>query len=173
MLDALRRAAEAKEAKAAEAKDGNKSASGITDAEAAAQCVIAKYAAENFRKDPHFQQLMRHAERIAVNRTVAGVHFPADSAAGMVLGQALSDYYLRRFGGTGSIPSRTFDGKKFKGDFSYESVLEKPQGDSEADICRSPELFTISQSTLLKHVWLAALDEWRPVRQSNAAGDSR
>jgi hypothetical protein len=36
--------------------------------------------------DPVFrQQLMRQAHRVAVNRTVAGVHFPVDSAAGHVL----------------------------------------------------------------------------------------
>ena len=41
------------------------------------------------RDDPLTTQLMRIAERVATNRTVAGVHFPADSVAGMVLAQAL------------------------------------------------------------------------------------
>ena len=32
------------------------------------------------------EQLLRLASRIAVNRTIAGVHFPVDSAAGAVIG---------------------------------------------------------------------------------------
>ncbi len=38
------------------------------------------------------RQLQRQAHRIAFNRIVAGVHFPVDLAAGMVLGQSLARY---------------------------------------------------------------------------------
>ena len=39
---------------------------------------------------------MRLATRIAVNRTIAGVHFPIDSAAGAVLGLTLGLYFVAR-----------------------------------------------------------------------------
>jgi hypothetical protein len=42
--------------------------------------------------------LMRQAARIAINRTIAGVHFPVDSAAGQMLGLSIADYLLRRAG---------------------------------------------------------------------------
>ena len=40
------------------------------------------------------KQLMRLAARIAINRTVAGVHFPVDSAAGALLGLTLGQYLV-------------------------------------------------------------------------------
>jgi hypothetical protein len=42
------------------------------------------------------EQLMRQASRVAINRTVAGVHFPVDSAAGQVLGLTLGRYFVLR-----------------------------------------------------------------------------
>jgi hypothetical protein len=44
------------------------------------------------------EMLMRQAARIAINRTIAGVHFPVDSAAGQMLGLSIADYLLRRAG---------------------------------------------------------------------------
>lgn len=44
-------------------------------------------------------ELFRLAHRIATNRTVAGVHFPADSAAGALLGCGLADFVLAQAGG--------------------------------------------------------------------------
>ena len=41
-------------------------------------------------------QLQRQAARIAINRTIAGVHYPIDSVAGRILGTSLAEYFLAR-----------------------------------------------------------------------------
>jgi membrane-associated phospholipid phosphatase len=43
-----------------------------------------------------YQELLAQASRVAINRTVAGLHFPIDSIAGSKLGSALSEYLLVR-----------------------------------------------------------------------------
>ena len=58
-------------------------------------------------------QLFRLACRIAVNRTVAGVHFPADSAAGAVLGIQLGRLLLARATPVGAVARASFDGRQF------------------------------------------------------------
>ncbi|MDN5569448.1 MAG: phosphatase PAP2 family protein, partial [Paracoccus sp. (in: a-proteobacteria)] len=58
-------------------------------------------------------QLYRLACRIAVNRTVAGVHFPADSAAGAVLGIQLARHLLARAKEKGTVARASFDGRQF------------------------------------------------------------
>ena len=58
-------------------------------------------------------QLFRLACRIAVNRTVAGVHFPADSAAGAVLGIQLGRWLLARAMPVGAVAAASFDGRRF------------------------------------------------------------
>jgi hypothetical protein len=85
------------------------------------------------------QQVMRQAYRVAVNRTVAGVHFPIDSIAGHVLGTSLGEYFVarckRKLGGNGMITSRYFKGKDINAndphgnpDFDYHEPL------SDADV---------------------------------------
>jgi membrane-associated phospholipid phosphatase len=58
--------------------------------------------------------MMRVASRIAINRTVAGVHFPVDSAAGAVLGLALGEYLVKRCEGATVNGGWKFDGPEFK-----------------------------------------------------------
>jgi PAP2 superfamily len=68
-----------------------------TEAHTVAQVLWALLsAADSSRDDAWFEQLMRQASRIAVNRTVAGLHFPVDSAAGQLLGLTLGDYLVKR-----------------------------------------------------------------------------
>jgi membrane-associated phospholipid phosphatase len=112
-----------------------------------------------------FVQLMRIAERIAINRTVAGVHFPADSVAGMVLGQTLAEFYLARCG-AGKVWSRTFDGRGFEGDFCYENVRNlryvKRKGsehEGQPIITQSDDSLEIEPSKLLKYLWSEAIEE--------------
>ncbi|WCR14068.1 phosphatase PAP2 family protein [Paracoccus seriniphilus] len=82
-------------------------------------------------------QLYRLACRIAINRTVAGVHFPADSAAGAVLGIQLGRYMFQRaraeITGSGELGHASFDGSKFTDgahprDFHYAILNEMTTG---------------------------------------------
>ena len=115
-------------------------------------------------------QLMRHAERIATNRTVAESHFPADSVAGMVLALSLSEFFLARFAGSKDVRSRSFDGRQFDEDFTYEAVLARRyerrphSGEKPIDgevITECPTSNAIPRSDLLNHLWNEALAEWR------------
>ncbi|WEF24477.1 phosphatase PAP2 family protein [Paracoccus sp. S3-43] len=78
-------------------------------------------------------QIYRLACRIAVNRTVAGVHFPADSASGAVLGIQLGRYVMAR-GLGGTVGSAEFDGGLFSNqaeprDFHAEILDQMMNGD--------------------------------------------
>lgn len=133
----------------------------------AAKASGATYPARN-TSDPVFIQLMRIAERMAINRTIAGVHFPVDSAAGMVLACTLSEYFIARFAGLGSVYSRTFDGRGFDSDFAYGAVWDQAQqacaptsSSTPSKICRSDTPVTIPGSTLLNHLWSKAVAEWK------------
>src|SRR5262249_9504289 len=59
------------------------------------------------------KQLMRLAARIAINRTIAGLHFPVDSAAGALLGLTLSEYLIGLFTGARPYRASQFHGNQY------------------------------------------------------------
>jgi hypothetical protein len=121
------------------------------------------------------RQLLRQAARIAVNRVVAGVHFPVDGAAGQVLGTTLGRYFVARCEGRAT----EFRGWKFVGeryghrDFPWQEIDEALMS-SEARpleylVERAPftiqaDVPTIGDTFLspLNWLWCKAKEEWLP-----------
>ena len=121
----------------------------------------------------------RLANRIAVNRTVAGVHFPIDSACGAVLGLALGRYFVTRcvvdplalpailptynafvFDGTQFPP--TTGGALADGDFYwtlYYDVAADTQLAPGPYVTETPGP-SVQSSALLYWLWAKALAEW-------------
>ena len=68
-------------------------------------------------------QLARLAARISVNRVIAGVHFPIDMAAGLVLGLAVGRYFVALAKGEGEVTPYKFVGGETYGEseFPWES----------------------------------------------------
>jgi len=106
------------------------------------------------------EQLQRLAARIAINRTVAGVHFPVDSAVGRLLGTALGEFLVARSTGASMRP-RGFDGRLFVGtgneakDFSLHDAL-----DSGAGSVSGPAV-ALAAAPLLAWLWQGAVQEWQ------------
>lgn len=61
------------------------------------------------QSDPRPAHLDRLARRIAFNRVVAGVHFPADSAAGYALGLQMAAHFVSLVKGSGPPEPYTFE----------------------------------------------------------------
>ncbi|MEO1308366.1 MAG: phosphatase PAP2 family protein [Pseudomonadota bacterium] len=112
-------------------------------------------------------QLMHVAARIAVNRTVAGVHFPADSFAGALLGLTVADAIAARAGA--DVPNRfaAFDGRGIgREDFYLSRIWQSGTRhnyatDEGSQITRfvTGGLQT-DRSDLLQHLWSGAQEEW-------------
>ena len=111
---------------------------------------------------------MRLASRVAVNRTVAGVHFPIDSVAGCILGFCLGDYLVRRCKVDPSDNRQwTFDGEAFASesethDFEW-AKLEHAMSDASA---AAPGLSGAAADApapapILAGLWAAAVAEWK------------
>jgi hypothetical protein len=110
------------------------------------------------------EQLQRFAARVAVNRTVAGLHYPVDSAAGRLLGTALAEFFVARCTGAG-VHRRGFDGPLFQHangaalDFDPRvSMKDGGQGYYQYDA----DAWPVTQSGLLNFVWKQAVAEWQP-----------
>ena len=75
--------------------------------------------------------LMRQAARIAINRTVAGMHYPVDSMAGQALGLAVGEYFIERCQAAGgNVAPVTFDGAAYPGgqDFTGGEIFNARTG---------------------------------------------
>jgi membrane-associated phospholipid phosphatase len=87
------------------------------------------------------EMLMRTAARIAENRVIAGVHFPVDNAAGMVLGTMLGKALLAMVNGSAApFAGWSFDAGKYGGsDFEWRPILECMDGKVENDSNGKPK----------------------------------
>jgi hypothetical protein len=106
------------------------------------------------------EQLQRLAARIAVNRTVAGLHYPVDSAVGRMLGTALGEFLVARATGS-KTHERGFDGHHFEKpdgsalDFSLHQSLDNGPGYS-----RAARGTAVGQAPLVAWLWKEAVKEW-------------
>jgi membrane-associated phospholipid phosphatase len=116
-------------------------------------------------------QLMRLASRIAINRTIAGVHFPVDSAAGCFLGIQLGRYLWRLGSGGANYPAFRFIGTAYPwgnpppndGDFYWEVIfrrLHPPPGPAVPYIANAG-VQPLARSPMLRWLWRKARQEWR------------
>ena len=112
------------------------------------------------------EQLERLAARIAVNRTVAGLHYPVDSAVGRLLGTSLADFFIARCTG-GKVHKRGFNGPKFHGpkdsviDFDPRvSMTDNKSHYYEYSSAGAP----IAASPLMAFMWKKAAAEWLPLK---------
>jgi membrane-associated phospholipid phosphatase len=122
------------------------------------------------------EELMRLAARVAINRTVAGVHFPVDSAAGCVLGLTLGAYMTVRCTGSGKYIPWKFDGTAYPlpsagnpppndGDFYWRELFKvEPTAEQKATGYATPLAssgLSADQSPILEKLWTKALEEWK------------
>ncbi|MFQ6552492.1 phosphatase PAP2 family protein [Aestuariibius insulae] len=98
---------------------------------------------------------MRLAQRIAANRTVAGVHYPSDSMCGAILGITIGEMLVNMLEGEAKTPTRKFDGSDFTGDFDLTTLKDTMQlGAGTEAIPGGLDL------GLLSPLWAIAKTEW-------------
>jgi membrane-associated phospholipid phosphatase len=132
--------------------------------------MIARILWELYGREPHIgEQLMRQAARISVNRTVAGVHFPIDTAAGQVLGLTLARYFIHLAGAAtdSTFSAWRFDGDRYPGrrDFYFRDFYDPATGKEglteEIDLPYVDALTSVAptESEIIKWLWDAAKRE--------------
>jgi PAP2 superfamily len=115
--------------------------------------------------DKYYELLFRLASRIAVNRTIAGVHYPIDSAAGMLLGQSIAEYLLKKMTGVGAVYGRKFkiedtsSGLSSDFDFDPNSLMTAEEEVTVALFSEKRD--SIAESTMLNWIWNHAKEEWK------------
>jgi len=106
------------------------------------------------------EQLERQAARIATNRVVAGVHFPADSMAGRMLGTALGEYFVGRCLGSTATKSRTFNASYLNSNSSTDfNPFHADQALNANKFYSETTGGTVPQSLLMKELWDKAYAE--------------
>jgi hypothetical protein len=108
-------------------------------------------------------ELMRQAARIAVNRTVAGMHFPVDSVAGQMLGLTLARYFVRRAKGNTGFRAWRFDGERYPGtlDFDFNDLYDTNTAQQKSALYVDPLPSTLpAGSPVLRWLWTEAAKEW-------------
>ena len=106
--------------------------------------------------------LYRRAERIACNRTVAGVHFPIDSMAGRVLGEVLADLLLS-LATQSQFKQRSFDLTAFEPSH-YQDDLDAsvPLDDSDLPYYKSGgSIETTDAAPVIRWLWQEVSAEWK------------
>jgi hypothetical protein len=101
----------------------------------------------------------KQAERIAVNRTVAGVHYPIDTWAGATLGRIVGKLILRLCGQGGQVGDRHYMPKAhdfFVNDFT--EAFETPSGDGP--INTHGEGSSVSQTPHFTWLWGKMVEEF-------------
>ncbi|WP_172975866.1 phosphatase PAP2 family protein [Sulfitobacter sp. THAF37] len=106
--------------------------------------------------------LMRLAARIAENRTVAGVHFPADSFAGAAMGMAIGEYLVNALSGATSTGAYRLETAGIAAlDFNFDSLsFSGPQKAFD----HAPGTVAVNAaivSPLLRDIWARARAEMR------------
>lgn len=118
---------------------------------------------------------MRQASRIAINRTVAGVHYPVDSAAGAVLGLTLAKFLQMVCSDGDSYVSSGFAGRHFDPTQDFEwGMLYDPAEDLQCpQVSNNPDFgnYAMAQSNpadpgamksaSLNWLWKKAVKEWK------------
>jgi hypothetical protein len=120
--------------------------------------------------------MVSQAARVAVNRTVAGVHYPVDTLAGASLGTALGQYMVARSQpGTAQAPLMQMHGLSFDSPWDAASRPQSPDFNlavfqNEADPANTDNsntryvetgaAFTVPSCAPLAWLWSKAAEEW-------------
>jgi hypothetical protein len=107
-------------------------------------------------RDGRVRMLRGLAERVAVNRTVAGVHYPIDSWAGAALGQAVGRAVLGRCGQLAKGRLVTLAAAEV--DFC-DHDLRANETATAAGLTTGAEALSVSATPVFSWVWARAVAE--------------